>query len=53
VIAAGTKNPRLDRDELQVLMPVVNAPFAFIGPTIHGSFANIQAPIVTDRVFPE
>jgi outer membrane protein insertion porin family len=53
VIAAGTQKLRASTGlELQVLMPVVNAPFRIYwayNPWIVRE--NIQAPIVTDRSF--
>jgi outer membrane protein insertion porin family len=53
VIAPGTQNIRMSTGlELQVLMPVVNAPFRVYyayNPWIIET--NLQAPILTDRSF--
>ncbi|HEV2201484.1 MAG TPA: outer membrane protein assembly factor BamA [Bryobacteraceae bacterium] len=54
IIAPGTQKPRASTGlELQVLMPVVNAPFRVYwayNPLYIGN-TNIQAPILTDRSF--
>jgi outer membrane protein insertion porin family len=53
VIARGTQKPRVSTGlELQVLMPVVNAPFRlYWAYNLSYVNTNLQAPIVVDRSF--
>jgi outer membrane protein insertion porin family len=53
VIARGTQKPRVSAGlELQVLMPVVNAPFRlYWAYNLSYVNTNLQAPIVVDRSF--
>ena len=53
VIAPGTQKPRVSAGlELQVLMPVVNAPFrVYWAYNLSVVNTNLQAPIVADRSF--